>query len=93
LGFAVRSLRYGFLGWLHALAVGSVRGRKPLQLHARLVDANALAWMRQHIEAVAVAAVHGVVHGVHAIEGGRNAAYAHLVAKLERSAPGLQQIA
>jgi hypothetical protein len=89
----VRSLRYGFLGWLRALAASPVRGRKPLKLHARLVDADALAGVRQHIEAVAVAAVHGVVHRVHAIETGRNAGHPHLVAKLKRPAPRLQQIA
>jgi len=93
LGFAVRSLCHGFFSWLRPPLAGEVCTRNPLQLHPRLIDADALAGVRQHVEAVAVAAVHGVVDGVHAIERGRNARYPHFVAKGERPAPGPQQIA
>ena len=93
LGLTAGSFYHDFIGRPRALAPGPVRGRNPLQFHARLVDANALAGVRQHVEAVAVAAVHGVVHRVHAIERGRNAAYPHPITKLKRPAPGLQQIA
>lgn len=93
LGFAVRSFCHNSFGWPRALAINPVRGRNPLQLHAGLVDADSLAGVRQHVEAVAVAAVHGVVDGIHAIERGRNTGHAHLVAKLKRPTPGLEQIA
>jgi len=66
----MRSLCHGFFGRLRAPSAGFGRRRNPLQLNARLIDVDALAGVRQHVEAVAVAAVHGVVDGVHAIERG-----------------------
>ena len=52
-----------------------------------------LAWVYQHIEAVIVPTVHGVVYRVHAIEGRRYALHPYSVAKLEGAAPGSQQVA
>ena len=90
LSFTVRSLRYHLSGRTRAQLACLGSTRKALQFHARLVDADALAGVRQHVEAVAVAAVHGVVDGVHAIEPGRNTRYPHLVAKFKWPAPGPQ---
>lgn len=95
LRFAVRnrSFCHDFLRWARALAASAVRGRNPAQFHALLRQTEVLAGVRQHVEAVPEARVHGVVHRVHAIERVGHALDPHLVAKLERPAPGTQQVA
>jgi hypothetical protein len=70
LSFTARSLCHGFWGRLRPLPTRAICTRKPLHFHAWLVDADALAGVRQHVEAVAVAPVHGVMDGVYAIERG-----------------------
>jgi len=42
--------------------------------------------MRQNIHAMVVALIHGIVHGVYAIELGRNAPNQHLIAVLKFAA-------
>jgi hypothetical protein len=50
------------------------------------------AAVREDIDAMAVATVHGIVHRVHAVELRRNPANLHFVAVVKLAAPMLQQV-